>query len=383
MAFVHVIVFLLALMVLTLSPIHAARDSNYFQGYASRLHNKVSGKDGTKHRSNIKLSEQKYGGVVSSLRKNFDDVSRLIDIDGDIIRASTMKASPGYEKTKQVIYLHFHKAGGTSICRYFKDSNWKVPEKFCICNEKVTNRALFAHTRKVIRIRSLDKMFKYSNADICMFEKRWMMPMYFFQLRRIFRGSLVTTLRLPWDRFRSNYEKDYSLCRTTHRTMTIEQYAKLNPRDCRKSYYLRTNTNRPNFYVRMLNGLSIEQYSFDGDGDGGLKIMTNHHLEQAKEVLLAFDVILFLEEDPVSRDYKLQKLTGSSLNLTRRSNNPFSDVHKEIKNETKIKIRSKHGTIMERKFLPPTEYYRQQFEVENDLDMKLYMWAYNRFAGKA
>ena len=94
--------------------------------------------------------------------------------------------------------------------------------------------------------------------------------------------------------------------------MTIASYATLNPRDCQKSYYLRTNTNRPNFYIRMLNGLSLEQYSFDGEGEGGLKAMTVHHLEQAKQVLLAFDVVLFLEEDAYSQNMKLQKLTGRS-----------------------------------------------------------------------
>lgn len=268
---------------------------------------------------NVSVTQKKHSHVISKFKSNIKSTQVSADYESDgVLRASSYLRKQHTEQ--QVLFLHFHKAGGTSICRYFKDSGtWRVPEKFCICNEKATTQALFAHTRKFIRMRTLDKLFQRSEADICMLEKKWMQPVYFFQIRQIFGGSFVTTLRVPWDRFRSNYEKDYSLCSDQNNNrngynssnkMSIEAYSKLNPRDCLKSYYLRTNTNRPNFYVRMLNGLSVEQYSFDGNGDGGLSIMTHRHLEQAKEVLLAFDVVLFLEEDPRIRNLKLQKLTG-------------------------------------------------------------------------
>lgn len=255
----------------------------------------------------------------------------IVTSNETVIKASSFppKSQPNYNNNKrqQVLFLHFHKAGGTSICRYFKDSGtWRVPERFCICNERITTHALFSHTRKVIHMRNLDNMFRKSRSDICMLEKKWMQPFYFFQIRRLFPGSIMTALRLPWDRFRSNYEKDYSICsdqqqykrnsnnKSINNKLTIATYATLNPKDCQKSYYLRTNTNRPNFYVRMLNGLSVEEYYFDGDGEGGLNIMTVYHLEQAKQVLLAFDVVLFLEEDPHIQNMKLQKLTGESEN---------------------------------------------------------------------
>ena len=268
----------------------------------------------------MSLRDKKHAYVITKMSRDFDvftarESAAVKSDDNTIIRASSAPIT--YPKERKVLFLHFHKAGGTSICRYFKDTGtWRVPEKFCICDEKITNHALFSHTRRRIRLKSLDKMFEKSHSDICMMERKWLRPHYFFQIRRIFTGYLVTSLRDPWERFRSNYEKDYSLCSQSERNnklknFSIEIYSKLYPRDCPKSYYLRTNTNRPNFYVRMLNGLSIDQYSLDmSESDAGLTRMTERHLEQAKEVLLAFDVVLFLEENAASRDFKLQKLTG-------------------------------------------------------------------------
>jgi hypothetical protein len=306
--------------------VNAEDDADYnYKNIAKNFQKKVS------------VKHKKHSHVISKVKGNFEHhANREIEVDGEgILRASSFPKKQ--HNSNQVLFLHFHKAGGTSICRYFKDSDtWRVPEKFCICNEKVTDHAFFAHTRKVIRMRNLDKLFEKSQADICMLEKKWLRPSYFFQIRQIFVGSFVTSLRLPWDRFRSNYEKDYSICSDQYtrnnklKRMSIKTFSKLNPRDCLKSYYLRTNTNRPNFYVRMLNGLSIEQYAFDGSGDGGLNIMTEQHLEQAKEVLLAFDVVLFLEESPESRNLKLQKLTGKQVVHSEVSLSVFSVIRSII-----------------------------------------------------
>jgi hypothetical protein len=295
-------------------------NEDFYKNMVQSFHNKLSSKSSSSTSTSTSSSSSLHHKQISKLKENFktfhDEQTRFFlheEKSGNVIRSSSFPRKP--TSKKQVLFLHFHKAGGTSICRYFKDAAWKVPEKFCICNEKISTAALFAHTRRIIHMRNFDKMFRKSESDICMFEKKWMKPHYFFQIRQIFTGYFVTALRRPWDRFRSNYEKDYSICSTESsnrkvKNMTIENYSKLNPRDCPKSYYLRTNTNRPNFYIRMLNGLSIEAYSFDGDGDGGLKVMTEYHLEQAKEVLMSFDVVLLLEDDPHHLNENLQKLTG-------------------------------------------------------------------------
>mmetsp|Transcript_11138 Transcript_11138/g.18192 ORF Transcript_11138/g.18192 Transcript_11138/m.18192 type:complete len:376 (-) Transcript_11138:85-1212(-) len=309
----------------------------------------------------------------------------------DIIRSSIFPKKP--ITRKQVLFLHFHKAGGTSICRYFKDTGtWRVPKKFCICEEKITSAILFSHSRKKIRIQNLDKLFQKSHADICMLEEKWIRPHYFFQIRQIYTGFIVTALRQPWNRFLSNYEKDYTLCSreltvddtgdnkkySKLHNMTIEVYSELNPSDCPKSHYLSANTNRPNFYVRMLNGLSVESYS---NGDGVLNVMTEAHLEQAKEVLMMFDVVLILEESIDHMNMKLQQLTGSNQNLTQKSNNPFSAAYLHLTNKTKRLHQPKHWQGLDRASLPPTDQFKQQFERENRLDIQLYQWAMDRFGG--
>lgn len=73
--------------------------------------------------------------------------------------------------------------------------------------------------------------------------------------------------------------------------------------------------------------------------------------------------------------------TGSTLNMTRATNNPFSDVHTLITNKTKLTQMAKRREVLDRDILPPTDFFRTQFEEENALDMQLYEWAFERFAG--
>jgi hypothetical protein len=35
---------------------------------------------------------------------------------------------------------------------------------------------------------------------------------------------------------------------------------------------------------------------------------------------------------------------------------------------------------MDRDALPPTDYYKSQFEIENSLDIELYKWAFERYS---
>jgi hypothetical protein len=75
-------------------------------------------------------------------------------------------------------------------------------------------------------------------------------------------------------------------------------------------------------------------------------------------------------------------MSGSSLNLTQHSNNPFSDAHRnQITNQTKLNMMTKRREVLDRDILPPTDYFKTQFEIENSLDIELYNWAYARFAG--
>lgn len=71
---------------------------------------------------------------------------------------------------------------------------------------------------------------------------------------------------------------------------------------------------------------------------------------------------------------------GSNLNLTQKSNNPFSEAHRHITNKTKLIYKTKRKEVMDRDALPPTDYYKSQFEIENSLDIELYKWAFERYS---
>ena len=69
------------------------------------------------------------------------------------------------------------------------------------------------------------------------------------------------------------------------------------------------------------------------------------------------------------------------MNLTQRSNNPFSEAHSHITNQTTLINKAKRREVLDRDLLPPSDYYKEQFDRDNELDILLYRWAYERFAG--
>ena len=67
------------------------------------------------------------------------------------------------------------------------------------------------------------------------------------------------------------------------------------------------------------------------------------------------------------------------MNLTQRSNNPFSEAHSHITNQTTLINKAKRREVLDRDLLPPSD--KEQFDRDNELDILLYRWAYERFAG--
>lgn len=199
-----------------------------------------------------------------------------------------------------------------------------------------------------------------SGRDVCFFEKgnSWPDPEMFHSLFANFTGGLVTILRDPWSRFKSNYERAYARCGHSCPFHNVKEFANMTFFD----HYDNTLFSRPNFYVRMLNGLAG---SHPQHLDGG-------HLQAAREVLRKFHAVIFLEQEESQRRQVLKYIcSGLDLDLPAKTNNPFSNM-----SHTK-------GQHTQSKVPPDPSNYEARFKKENSLDYDLYRWALDHFTSDA
>ena len=118
---------------------------------------------------------------------------------------------------------------------------------------------------------------------------------------------------------------------------------------------------RPNYYVRMLNGISDAPFN---------STITRGHLEKAKAVLSTFDTVLILEDGNDSNLEKLHALFGAD---------------EDGKNEVRLQKLSNNGL----RNVPTYEQLRKQmdkmetlFQEQNQLDLELYDYARATFSSK-
>jgi hypothetical protein len=198
------------------------------------------------------------------------------------------------------------------------------------------------------------------NADVCMVERGAdFLPGKALQLfARGWPGALATTVREPWARFRSNFERDYSMNTgkpPKHPVLSIEQFAVMGDGDnmWRIGHY-----NWPNFYTRCLAGI-------DATRDRGN--VTLGDLDLATETLRAFTHVFVLEEID-SQERLLASLMGkrTASAFAHRSNNAFSNSS-GAHNNKEIKVAPPVP--------PPSEHYAKTFYDQNDLDVAFYQYA--------
>mmetsp|Transcript_6425 Transcript_6425/g.14032 ORF Transcript_6425/g.14032 Transcript_6425/m.14032 type:complete len:289 (+) Transcript_6425:101-967(+) len=264
----------------------------------------------------------------------------------------------------QVLFLHFHKAGGTSTCSTFNATGtFRVRIEYnCICNQNVN-----ALVRNGSGVHLSQEMVRLGY-DLCAVEHAgyWPRPSIFGQLRDTFTGLMVTVLREPWARFESNFERDFILKRQSKNLtadFTLENYA-----EC---YWLSPSFKRysvvvPNFYVRTLAGLSTQAAPL---------VLNQTHLQQAQAVLSAFDYVIILEAEQLGRVISTMA-NLSNITTTWLSNNRFSSEYIE-QNRSK-----KHIPVAIQDARNASQAFKRQWLAENALDVALYEWAKKRHAEK-
>ena len=293
---------------------------------------------------------------------------------------------------KPVVYLHFHKAAGTTACEAFKKGVLRTfidgeRDHNCNCNPQEFLDALRAGDGPKVA-----SFMREAGVDVCFVERLqyWPAPSSLMQLQRSVR--LATTLREPWQRLVSNYERDSSSC--LHRAQDQVPNASLKSFSCRycaPEELLREHAYEilplreyaemrgcypnigyglqlPDLYVRALNGASKATTA-------DVAAMDDASLERAKEVLAAFDEVLVLERPDFSA--RLAALTRTPQGpVPHKSNNKYSDA------------RTATSTADVAQHLPANiAAARADHAHESDwlnkisrLDAELYSWAFGRAA---
>lgn len=165
------------------------------------------------------------GNIHNSKKKTRKVLKTSVQLPSDMKNEPKKKAKTVDQKGNKsscphypILFLHFHKSGGTSMCKLF--SNYKlsphsVLSANCQCH-RVGKDIKSADPRKV----SLNGIFsRYPDIKACAIEigNEWPTAEKFIRLTRDFTGSSVTVLRDPWSRFKSNYERDIYAWRYEHK----------------------------------------------------------------------------------------------------------------------------------------------------------------------
>lgn len=226
---------------------------------------------------------------------------------------------------RPILFLHFHKAGGTTMGKLFEGVRKKYP----------INRNGNPFSKKGIiplwtfkRQRLNRFAARLSKLGVGYVAVEWN---FFIHHRTISWKPFhfLTTLRDPYERFISNMN--------VHHAKNALAYMRRHVHISRRGKKIPVSFNRPNFYVRMLNGLGTRPKAS----------VNRSHLEHAKKVLSRFDTICILENKP------------------------------SFKALDKLGVKKNPSNVKRNVWRKKKRYYiqRKAFEELNQLDMELYSFA--------
>ena len=216
-----------------------------------------------------------------------------------------------------LVYLHLHKAGGTTACALMELGPLRVRGSAvgCLCKDHDFLPSLRRGDGMAVA-RSMRDM----SLDACFVENVswWPKPANLPALKAHVR--IVTTLRHPWARLLSNYERDVVQCGGCVAHSSLQRYMAM--QGCYPS--LRYSVQLPDFYVRSLTGKATRSREH-------VPPLNSSDLYAAQRALQLFDAVFFLEDadftDRVSALARVPKNEMTKLHLT---NNIYSTVREPV-----------------------------------------------------
>lgn len=252
---------------------------------------------------------------------------------------------------RPTLYVHLHKAGGSTACTAFQrcGSLTTVASPQCNCAPFSTSppagEALLASDANAISTWMAEK-----GVSLCMVEdaSKWPPASVWQQLKRQFK--LVITLREPFARFWSSYERDFDICgRQSVQEYYLRSCKKVAPHAYHGIGSGSFGVHMPNFYVHALTGTAHAA----PDGGSYESPVVASDLAAAKDALRAFDDVLILEEsDWMERLWAVAGCPGRNDTIQRTNNDvPLPDA-----------AMAQHDN----------ETFVAQWRSENALDIELY-----------
>lgn len=229
---------------------------------------------------------------------------------------------------KVIIFLHFHKSGGTFINKLFINYNKYIKNRngnpWTPDNTKIIKFWNYNRTQ----FDNFINKCKYENVEFLSLE--WNFFKFYNDLNYN-NIQLITCIREPYQRFKSNMNYDSCFNYKDYINKTILWSRK----NVKQNFNV--NYNKYNYYVKMLNGF----------GDLPDIKITNTHLEIAKRNLEKFTTIIILEDIN-----SFQLLTRYKINP---DNQEKKNAHKYSRNINILSI--------------------DEFKKENFFDYQLYEYA--------
>ena len=194
-------------------------------------------------------------------------------------------------------------------------------------------------------------------------------------------GKLAAVFREPWARFKSNYERDFGdlaqrlvtgklysaafseAAYNASLTATIGDYGARDFRDTPMGHHAKTwgAINRPNYYVRLLNGLDLPHA--DAPSKREVANLTEAHLAAAIDLIDSVFTHVFLLDGDVQIAAQHDLIGRNDTAMTQTySNNPYSTQSTKATNQ---RNKPDAGHIAKP---PDTGPYRAAFEAANCLD---------------
>jgi len=271
----------------------------------------------------------------------------LRDDEGSVVGCELTKKAQ--RKKKVIVFLHFHKAGGTSMLKTLNQhlTPWKPNRNFNPWREYgEENRLIEFWKYNSTELQGyLDELID-NNIDFVSTE--WNFFRDPLPKSIVDQMDLITTFRNPYERFRSNVffeAEEYADHPEDWVNLDFDGHSVR--RQCGegvcKSGKFHVNYNKPNYYVQMMNGLADVPH---------LK-MNNTHLEVAKQRLQEWFKGIFILEQPE---------TFSALGDIIPGYNPNGQG---LPKHSRDNSQNKHT-------IPLSE---DEFREENDLDYQLYEFA--------